>query len=87
VLLVEDEKDIRDLYADMLRGEGYEVDVASSVAEATAMLGRAYTLVITDWRLPDGDGTLIADMAEQLTKCQHDVDERLSTTDARRALR
>ena len=67
VLLVEDEPDIHDILAMVLRGEGYQVDVAETVAEGMAFLDRwRYALVITDWRLPDGDGLRIADAAAGL---------------------
>src|SRR5260370_31807188 len=46
--------------------EGYVVDLATTKAEAWAHLdAREYTLVITDWRLPDGDGIMIADAAAE----------------------
>ena len=67
ILLVEDETGISDFLTIALRGEGYEVDVAATVAEAWAHLdAHRYALVIADWRLPDGDGTVIADAAAQL---------------------
>ena len=67
ILLVEDEAMIRDLLANVLQGEGYAVDTAAGIAEGmTALRGQTYALVITDWRLPDGDGLLIASTAAQL---------------------
>ena len=67
ILLVEDETGISDFLTIALRGEGYGVDVAATVAEAWARLdAHRYELVITDWRLPDGDGMLIADAAAEL---------------------
>ena len=67
ILLVEDETGISDFLTIALCGEGYEVDVAATASEAWAFLDRhRYELVITDWRLPDGDGLLIADGAAQL---------------------
>jgi two-component system, NtrC family, response regulator HydG len=67
ILLVEDETAISDFLTIALRGEGYEVDVAATMAKAWACLdAHRYELVITDWRLPDGDGMLIADGAAQL---------------------
>lgn len=57
----------RDLLSFALQGEGYAVDVAGTATEARARLdGRPYTLVITDWRLPDGDGIEIANRAADL---------------------
>lgn len=67
ILLVEDEPDLRELFGDALAEEGYAVDHATTVAEAWRRLdAHRYALVIADWRLPDGDGTLIADAAAQL---------------------
>jgi|HubBroStandDraft_6_1064221.scaffolds.fasta_scaffold896554_1 DNA-binding response OmpR family regulator len=67
ILLVEDEPEIHQLLAHVLSGEGYTVDVAATVAEAWRSLdGQSYALVIADWRLPDGDGTVIAEAAADL---------------------
>ena len=71
ILLVEDESTTRQLLAHVLYAEGYQVDVAESVAEATAHLEAhvdtsPYALVIADWRLPDGNGLLVADIAAEL---------------------
>jgi DNA-binding response OmpR family regulator len=67
VLLIEDEPIVHELLAHGLRDEGYVVDVAATVAEARRRLdARAYSAVVADWRLPDGDGTPIADAASEL---------------------
>ena len=67
ILLVEDERAIHELLTHALRAEGYVVDVATTVADAWRKLDvHSYSLVIADWRLPDGDGTVIADAAAQL---------------------
>ena len=67
ILLVDDEPDIRQLFAHLLLLDGYSVDLAATVQEAKARLStQTYDLVITDWRLPDGDGRLIADWAAEL---------------------
>jgi DNA-binding response OmpR family regulator len=67
ILLVEDERAIHELLTHALRSEGYVVDVATTLAEAWRHLdARSYALVIADWRMPDGDGTVIADAAAQL---------------------
>ncbi len=57
LLVVDDEPDLRTLYELSLLREGYDVDSAGSVEEAWARLGeRGYSAVITDMRLPDGNG-------------------------------
>ncbi|MEO8275197.1 MAG: sigma-54 dependent transcriptional regulator [Thermoanaerobaculia bacterium] len=57
LLIVEDEPDQRRLLASLLAAEGYAVAQAGSLADALRELGRApIDLVISDWRLPDGDG-------------------------------
>jgi two-component system response regulator RegX3 len=54
ILLVEDEDAIAEPLAEGLRREGYEVERASTAAEALAAV--AADLVLLDLRLPDGDG-------------------------------
>jgi DNA-binding response OmpR family regulator len=67
ILLVEDEKDIAEILTLFLRGEGYSVDVAGTLAQARQRLDTVtYTLVNTDLRLPDGDGLEIANRAAEL---------------------
>jgi DNA-binding response OmpR family regulator len=67
ILLVEDESETRKLLAHFLHREGYRVDMATTLVEAVAYLDTcSYALVITDWRLPDGNGLLIADIAAEL---------------------
>jgi two-component system response regulator AtoC len=57
VLVVEDEVYVRESLAEMLRERGYEVLQAASIAEATALLaGLPVDVVLTDFRLPGGDG-------------------------------
>jgi DNA-binding response OmpR family regulator len=57
ILLVEDEKNTRDLYVDLLAGEGYEVDTAE---DGQAGLEKAveggYDLILLDIVLPKRDG-------------------------------
>jgi DNA-binding response OmpR family regulator len=67
ILLVEDESDIQEILTYTLRRNGYTVDVAATVTEAQTRLEvTSYALVITDWRLPDGDGMIVADWAKEL---------------------
>jgi DNA-binding response OmpR family regulator len=66
ILVVEDDEDVGPLLAHNLVREGYIVDLATTKADAWAHLdAHEYALVITDWRLPDGDGLVIADAAAE----------------------
>jgi two-component system response regulator PilR (NtrC family) len=58
ILLVEDEKSMRDLLALMLRKEGYAVETAESADEARARMAREapYDLLITDISMPGMSG-------------------------------
>ena len=51
----------------LLREEGYAVDtVVGAAAAAKRLQSDNYAIVITDWLLPDGSGTDIADSAVEL---------------------
>jgi DNA-binding NtrC family response regulator len=64
LLLVDDEGAFRRAVADFLEGVGFEVTQASSVAEAIDRLeGFAFDVLLTDLRLPDGDGTEVLEAA------------------------
>lgn len=57
LLVVDDEPDLRTLYELTLIREGYDVETAGSVEEAwQRLVERSYSAVITDMRLPDGNG-------------------------------
>jgi two-component system response regulator PilR (NtrC family) len=57
LLVVDDEPDLLTLYELTLLREGHDVECAGSVQEALLALERqAFHLVITDMRLPDGQG-------------------------------
>ncbi len=64
ILVVDDEPDLRTLYELTLLREGYAVDTAKNVQQATALLAQSsYDVLITDMRLPDGSGmSLIHDI-------------------------
>ena len=67
ILLVEDDENVGEVLAIALAEAGYHVDVATTAAESWARLAaQGYALVIADWRLPDGDGSVIADGAADL---------------------
>ena len=56
-LIVDDERDIRELLVLTLGRMGLRVDTAANLAEARELLGRhSYDLCFTDMRLPDGSG-------------------------------
>ena len=57
VLAVDDDLDTRELYHLLLESVGYRVATAPDVrAAAATATDEAPSVVITDWRLPDGDG-------------------------------
>ena len=57
VLVVDDESDLRDLLTLTLVRMGLDADSAESVARARELMAsRAYSLCLTDMRLPDGSG-------------------------------
>ena len=57
VLVVDDEADFLATYERLLQREGYEViTVTSRAAGLAALAGEPPDLVISDLRLPDGDG-------------------------------
>ena len=57
ILIVDDDAGFRSLMETILKGEGYTVESAGSVAEAVACANRrSYHLLISDLKLPDGSG-------------------------------
>jgi two-component system response regulator HydG len=57
ILVVDDENTITSALELLLRDDGYDIDISSSVAEAQSLLARRwFDLVFLDLRLPDGDG-------------------------------
>jgi DNA-binding response OmpR family regulator len=58
ILVVEDDKESRDLLCEMLSGNDYAVDAVENVTEARRELGANgdYSIVIADLRMPDGTG-------------------------------
>jgi two-component system, NtrC family, response regulator PilR len=57
ILVVDDEPSMREMLSIMMRREGFQVFTAETRARAAQMLGDgAFDMVITDLRLPDGDG-------------------------------
>ena len=66
-LIVDDERDIRELLVMTLGRMGLRCDTASSLGDARAQLTRnRYDLCLTDMRLPDGSGIdLISEISQQ----------------------
>jgi len=63
ILLVEDNRDIRDMIATALRGQGYQVDHASMPDEGIALIRKGhYDLVVAHYNLP---GQTAAEMLQQ----------------------
>lgn len=66
ILIVEDDRFFRDMFADLLNGQGYVVECASSGEEGLKMLSRRpFDLVITDLVMPDIDGMEILARAKE----------------------
>jgi DNA-binding response OmpR family regulator len=67
ILLIEDEPDLGELLAISLRMAGYDADFVTDAATARRRLeALRYDLVISDWRLPDGNGLELVDHAAEL---------------------
>src|SRR5262249_33764198 len=61
------EAGVRDVLTSVLRDNGYEVDQAGTVAQANLLLAtHRYRVVFVDWRMPDGDGVAIANLAAEV---------------------
>lgn len=57
ILIVDDEKDLRDLFADMLTFSGHQISTASNAFDAFAILKNGlFDLVISDVNMPQIDG-------------------------------
>ena len=61
ILLVDDEPQLRKIFARRLRQEGFQVTEAADGAEAVKLLNTtAFNLIITDLRMPKVDGVKLA---------------------------
>lgn len=56
ILLIEDDENVREPLADLLRKEGWRVVVASNLKEGSLHLKQEIHLLVLDWNLPDGEG-------------------------------
>lgn len=77
LLVVDDEANIRLLYAQELSDEGYEVVTAASTAEAVEQLaGNNFDLVVLDIKLKNESGI---ELLQQIVKERHELPVILST--------
>ncbi len=57
IIVVDDERDIRELIIEVMSGEGFEVDAAETAENALSMIkNNIYDVAIIDFNLPDMDG-------------------------------
>jgi DNA-binding response OmpR family regulator len=71
ILVVDDDKESRDLLCEVLSASEYAVDAVENVAAARRRLGSSndYRIVIADLRMPDGTGLeLLRDVGKQNSK-------------------
>jgi two-component system, NtrC family, response regulator PilR len=67
ILIVDDERSMREFLGIYLRREGYRIEAAAGGNEAIATLkARSFDVVITDLRMPDVDGLTILAEAKRL---------------------
>lgn len=78
VLVVEDARDVRELFTIVLQDAGYRVESAESVEEALGVLrkGRGVDVVVADYKLADGTG---AELIHQASNEGH-LDVRVTAT-------
>jgi len=67
ILIVDDEETLRNMLFDVLREEGFEVDVASGGLEAIGKInGKHYDLIVTDILMPEVDGMQVLKKAKEI---------------------
>ncbi len=68
ILLIDDDKNIRQTLEIVLKEEGYVVETAETGKEAVEKsYAGFYNLAIVDWRLPDIDGTILITQLKETT--------------------
>jgi two-component system response regulator PilR (NtrC family) len=68
ILVIEDEKNMREILKILLEGEGYEVSIAKDGTEGLAWLNRdIFDLIITDIKMPGVDGFQILKKAQEVS--------------------
>jgi len=75
ILVVEDERSIGQMLADLLADDGYVVDIAANGRQALEKIeARAYDLILSDLRMPELDGV---GLYRELERRQPDLVRRL----------
>jgi two-component system, OmpR family, KDP operon response regulator KdpE len=90
VLVVEDDREIRSMMQASLAVEGFEVQTAVSVSEASALLRHALPdVMVLDLGLPDGDGAdLVRELRQRhnlpvlVVSARHQESEKIKLLDA-----
>ena len=68
ILVIDDDRVIRQTIAITLEDEGYSVDTAENGREAIEKsIANFYNLAIVDWRLPDFEGTKLLHLLKETT--------------------
>lgn len=68
IVVVEDDEDIRHLYEEILRSEGFDVELAESGKQALSILNRTDRppcLILTDFMMPGMTGSELVDILRQ----------------------
>ena len=77
ILVIEDNSRLLELIAEDLKGAGYVIDTAQTVADAWSFLGMVqYDLLVLDLSLPDGEG---GDMLRELRRAGHSLPVLVAT--------
>lgn len=69
ILVVDDEKKMRDVYSSLLKGEGFEVIEASDSPQAYEILKKEFVdLVLLDIKMPEVDGCVLHEVMQLFHK-------------------
>ena len=69
ILVVDDQKDILEMLAEVLSARGFDVDIAASAQEALQRIRETiYDAAILDFNLPDMDGVMLHRQIRQMDR-------------------
>ena len=69
ILIVDDEVEIAELINDILKEEGYEIDISNTAEDALTRINNNYDLIILDVMLPGMSGTTLCSLIRDKVKC------------------